>query len=151
MQNKNTENLIPESVKNNIFGSLPIPESHILESSRNDKEILFNNFSICDTFVKLKQQTWNKIPEQNTQATWTKVILRAPCALANVDEKNMHVVSWCNRAVGYKNTSIKLCYSSEKLHHGHKFFTLLIHSQMNFHEWIRYLTSPGTVFFITFT
>lgn len=50
MQNKNTENLIPESVKNNIFGSLLTPESDILESAHNDKEILFNNFSICDTF-----------------------------------------------------------------------------------------------------
>lgn len=40
MQNKNTENLIPESVKNNILGSLPIPESDMLESSLNDKEIL---------------------------------------------------------------------------------------------------------------
>ena len=64
------------------------------------KKFYVNNFSICDTFLRLKQQTWNKIPEQNTHATWTKVILRALCALENVDEKNMHVISWCNTAVG---------------------------------------------------
>lgn len=52
---ENTENLIPEAVKNYISGFSPVLETDILESSLVIiKESYIDNFVICDTFLKTK-------------------------------------------------------------------------------------------------